>query len=125
VLFGIAPALLERMLLPVGDFRSSNIRAGASAWLRVATARQPGICFIPDNDHAAFIRRRRTHDTSGEIVTRAARSSAATPGWKRSHRPAQGAGHRVSAEPAVRRADRARLASRVVGTKEELRPWRN
>lgn len=72
VLFGIEPALLARMLLPVGDFAKSEIRQIAGELgLRVADKRDSQeICFVPDGDHAAFIRRRTgALATAGEIVT--------------------------------------------------------
>jgi len=104
----------------VGDFRSSTSRPGASAWpARGDKARQPGDLLHPRQ------RSRRVHSPPpharhlGEIVTTSARSSAATPGWKRSPSPAQGLGIAfgeprfvVRIEPDSRRV--------VVGTKEEL-----
>ncbi len=72
VLFGIQRRLLDRMLLPVGEFRKEEIRAMArQIGLRVADKKDSQeICFIPDGDHAAFIRRRQgPSETAGEIVT--------------------------------------------------------
>jgi tRNA-specific 2-thiouridylase len=72
VLFGIDRALLPRMMLPVGDYNKPAIRAMAGdLGLRVADKRDSQeICFVPDGDHAAFIRRRRgTMNTVGELVT--------------------------------------------------------
>jgi tRNA-specific 2-thiouridylase len=72
VLFGIDRALLPRMLLPVGDYNKPAIRAMAGeVGLRVADKRDSQeICFVPDGDHAAFIRRRRGElSTAGELVT--------------------------------------------------------
>ena len=72
VLFGIDKKLLPRMLLPVGDYQKDEIREMArEIGLRVADKRDSQeICFVPDGDHAAFIRRRRGGEsTVGEIVT--------------------------------------------------------
>jgi tRNA-specific 2-thiouridylase len=72
VLFGIERRLLDRMLLPVGDYRKDEIRELArEIGLRVADKRDSQeICFVPDGDHAAFIRRKRgAENTAGELVT--------------------------------------------------------
>ena len=71
VLFGINRNLLDRILFPVGDFKKPALRDFArEAGLR--TADKPDsqeICFIPDNDYAAFIERYRgKRDTAGELV---------------------------------------------------------
>jgi tRNA-uridine 2-sulfurtransferase len=71
VLFGIRPDLLDRILFPVGGHSKSEIRELAhEAGLR--TADKPDsqeICFIPDNDYAAFLERYRgPQDTAGELV---------------------------------------------------------
>ena len=87
-LFGIERRALERMLLPIGDYRKDQIRELArEAGLRVADKPDSQeICFVPDNDYAAFVRRRvdarqtsAAHgqtsaapwDSAGEIVTTA------------------------------------------------------
>jgi tRNA-uridine 2-sulfurtransferase len=72
VLFGIQRDLLGRLMFPLGDHRKNEIRRiAADLGLRVAAKRDSQeICFIPDQDHAGFIRRRIGYvDTSGEIVT--------------------------------------------------------
>jgi tRNA-uridine 2-sulfurtransferase len=72
VLFGIARGLLNRLKFPVGVHNKEEIRQIAGR-LGFGVAEKPDsqeICFIPDQDHAGFIRRRPNHiDTSGEIVT--------------------------------------------------------
>jgi tRNA-specific 2-thiouridylase len=71
VLFGIQRRLLPRLLFPVGEYRKEEIRAIAERLgLRVAAKRDSQeICFVPDQDHARFIRQRcTTIDTSGEFV---------------------------------------------------------
>jgi tRNA-uridine 2-sulfurtransferase len=72
VLFGIERRLLPRLMFPVGQHRKEEIRRiAAELGLRVAAKRDSQeICFVPDQDHARFIRQQRgTLDTSGEIVT--------------------------------------------------------
>jgi len=70
VLFGVARSLLSRMLLPVGDYKKDEIREFArELGMRVADKRDSQeICFVPDNDHAAFIQRYRAaggHSSTG------------------------------------------------------------
>ncbi|MHB0960853.1 MAG: tRNA 2-thiouridine(34) synthase MnmA [Pirellulaceae bacterium] len=72
VLFGVDAARLDRMLLPVGSYRKSEIRAmAAELGLRVAEKRDSQeICFVPEGRHDEFVRARRgLHDTAGRIVT--------------------------------------------------------
>jgi tRNA-specific 2-thiouridylase len=72
VLFGIEPGLLPRMLLPVGGFHKSEIRRMAhDIGMRVADKKDSQeICFVPEGDHAAFIRHKRgASTTAGEVVT--------------------------------------------------------
>jgi tRNA-specific 2-thiouridylase len=71
VLFGIARNLLDHIIFPVGEYEKPAIRELArEAGLRVADKPDSQeICFIPDNDYAAFLRRYRNVDeTSGELV---------------------------------------------------------
>jgi tRNA-specific 2-thiouridylase len=71
VLFGIRRELLGRLKFPVGDFSKEEIRRMATR-LELRVADKPDsqeICFVPDHDHARFVRERRPgSDTSGEIV---------------------------------------------------------
>lgn len=72
VLFGIEREVLRRVLFPVGDFRKEEIREMArDIGLRVADKKDSQeICFVPDNDYAAFVRSRVGElESSGEIVT--------------------------------------------------------
>jgi tRNA-uridine 2-sulfurtransferase len=72
VLFGIQRRLLARLMFPVGEYRKEEIRRIAERLgLRVAGKRDSQeICFVPDQDHARFVREHRgAMDTSGEIVT--------------------------------------------------------
>lgn len=72
VLFGVERGLLGRLSLPVGQYSKPQIRQIASR-LGLPVAEKPDsqeICFVPDQDHARFVRRQRPAvDTSGEIVT--------------------------------------------------------
>jgi tRNA-uridine 2-sulfurtransferase len=74
VLFGIPRHLLGRLKFPVGEHRKAEIRRIAEQLgLHVAAKRDSQeICFVPDQDHARFVRQRRgVFDTSGDIVTTA------------------------------------------------------
>ena len=72
VLFGMTPATLDHTLLPIGDLEKPAVRALA-AELRLPVSAKPDsqeICFVPDQDYAALVRRR-TPDAvrAGEFVT--------------------------------------------------------
>ena len=72
VLFGTQRHYLQRMMLPVGDFPKTEIRAMASnLGLRVADKKDSQeICFVTSGHHGEFVRARRgDSDLSGEIVT--------------------------------------------------------
>jgi tRNA-specific 2-thiouridylase len=72
VLFGIERRLLGRMMLPIGGYRKAEIRRLARELdLRVADKKDSQeICFVPNGDHAAFIRGKRGESASaGEVVT--------------------------------------------------------
>lgn len=72
VLFGIRPELLERMLLPVGEFEKPAIREHAARLgLNVAEKKDSQeICFVTQGHHGEFVRARRSEvDRGGEIVT--------------------------------------------------------
>jgi len=72
VLFGIDRRQLGRLLFPVGEHSKEEIRRIAGR-LGLGVAAKPDsqeICFVPDGDHARWVRRHRGQvDTSGEIVT--------------------------------------------------------
>jgi tRNA-specific 2-thiouridylase len=71
VLFGIRRDLLDRVLYPVGTYTKSEIRDVARR-AGIRTADKPDsqeICFIADNDYAAFLERYRgPQETAGELV---------------------------------------------------------
>jgi len=72
VLFGIQRRLLGRLRFPIGEYRKDEVRQFAERLrLPVAAKRDSQeICFVPDQDHARFVRQHRgAIDTSGEIVT--------------------------------------------------------
>jgi tRNA-specific 2-thiouridylase len=73
VLFGLRRNLLPRLLFPIGGLCKDEVRAIArEAGLNVAEKPDSvEICFVPDNDHAAFIKSRRPElATAGNIVDR-------------------------------------------------------
>ncbi len=71
VLFGVDRCVLPRMLLPVGGYEKPAIRRlAAEIGLGVADKKDSQeICFIPDHDHAGFVRKWRPDSRAGEIVT--------------------------------------------------------
>lgn len=61
VLFGLQRDILPRLLFPLGPYHKSEVRAIARQ-AKLGVAEKPDsveICFVPNNDHADFIRRRR------------------------------------------------------------------
>src|ERR1051325_8709113 len=73
VLFGLRKNLLPKLLFPIGGLCKDEVRAIArEAGLNVAEKPDSvEICFVPDNDHAAFIKSRRPElATAGNIVDR-------------------------------------------------------
>lgn len=73
VLFGIQRKFLKRMMLPIGDYEKSEIRALAGeVGLRVAEKKDSQeICFVNSGHHDEFVKARRdaSVDTSGNFVT--------------------------------------------------------
>ncbi len=62
VLFGMKRSRLERTLLPIGAFRKADVRAMARD-MGLPTFDKPDsqeICFVPDNDYAGLVERRRS-----------------------------------------------------------------
>jgi tRNA-specific 2-thiouridylase len=71
VLFGLKRCILDHLLFPIGSYRKHQVRAIARQ-AGLGVAEKPDsveICFVPDGDHAALIRRRRpAFSTAGQIV---------------------------------------------------------
>ncbi len=71
VLFGLKRELLPRVLFPIGGMQKSHVRELAREYGLNVAAKPDSveICFVPDGDHAAVVKRRRPGlDTSGAIV---------------------------------------------------------
>jgi tRNA-specific 2-thiouridylase len=61
VLFGLQREILPHLLFPLGNYHKNEVRALARE-AKLGVAAKPDsveICFVPNNDHADFIRRRR------------------------------------------------------------------
>lgn len=123
VLFGINPSILDRIIFPVGDYEKPFIRETAQkAGLRVFDKPDSQeICFIPDNDYAAFLERYRgRQDTAGEIVDTAGQVLGQHEGFERytiGQRKGLGLAfgeprYVVALQPETRRV--------VIGTREDL-----
>jgi tRNA-specific 2-thiouridylase len=71
VLFGIQQKLLDRMMLPVGNYEKPMIRKiAADLGLRVAEKKDSQeICFVTRGRYDEFVRRRNQTETAGELVT--------------------------------------------------------
>jgi tRNA-specific 2-thiouridylase len=86
VLYGIRRAVLPHLLFPVGGYRKEEVRALARR-AGLGVAEKPDsveICFVPDNDHTSFVRRRRPGlETAGPIVDTAGNVLAAHDGLER------------------------------------------
>jgi tRNA-specific 2-thiouridylase len=89
VLFGLRKNVLPHLLFPIGGLRKDEVRALArEAGLNVAEKPDSvEICFVPDNNHAAFIKarlaanpERERRDTNGNIIDRAGNVLAAHDG---------------------------------------------
>jgi len=83
VLFGLRRNLLPRLLFPIGGYTKEEVRSLArSAGLGVAEKPDSvEICFVPNNDHFDFIRRRRPElQSAGAIVDTAGNVLAAHQG---------------------------------------------
>lgn len=72
VLFGMTRDALDRTLLPIGEFEKHEVRQIAQE-LKLPVFNKPDsqeICFVPNNDYAALVRRRTPQMfRSGEFVT--------------------------------------------------------
>lgn len=83
VLFGLRRSLLPHLLFPIGGYRKEDVRTLARE-AGLGVAEKPDsveICFVPDNDHGALIRRRRPDlQTAGTIVDTGGNVLAEHPG---------------------------------------------
>ena len=74
VLFGLGRELLPHLRFPLGNYHKDEVRAiGRSVGLGTVADKPDSveICFVPENDHARFIRRHRPElATAGNIVDR-------------------------------------------------------
>ncbi len=86
VLFGIERQILDRLIFPLGGFRKSHVRDLARE-SELGVAEKPDsveICFVPDGDHAAVVKRRRPGmDTGGDIVDESGAVLATHNGYER------------------------------------------
>lgn len=86
VLFGLDRGLLDRVLLPVGSYSKAEIRRIARELALPVhdKADSQEICFVPDDDYQAAVRRRRpdSGDTSGPIVDLEGRELGAHAGFE-------------------------------------------
>jgi len=71
MLYGLKQDVLSRLLLPLASLEKSEVRAIAEA-AGLAAAKKPDsqeICFIPDNNYAAFIEKRLGPSPKGEFIS--------------------------------------------------------
>lgn len=83
VLFGIKRGDLAHMLLPIGGMEKKDVRALAEE-LKLPVFNKPDsqeICFVPDNDYAAFVTRRSPEQVQpGKVLDRQGRVIGEHPG---------------------------------------------
>jgi tRNA-specific 2-thiouridylase len=79
VLFGLRRSILPHLLFPIGGYRKEQVRQIARE-AGLGVAEKPDsveICFVPDGDHGALIRRRRPElATAGRIMDTTGRTLA-------------------------------------------------
>ena len=106
-----AAACLPHLLFPIGGYRKDEVRAMArEAGLGVADKPDSvEICFVPDNDHAAFIRERRPELADGRQHRRSRRATCWPSTTASSSSPSASARASASARPVapLRAGDRA------------------
>lgn len=86
VLFGLNRDILPKLLFPIGGYPKEEVRRLARE-MGLGVADKPDsveICFVPNNDHADFIRRRRPElQTAGNFVDAAGNVLAPHDGYER------------------------------------------
>jgi tRNA-specific 2-thiouridylase len=126
VLFGIPRAQLAHTLFPIGDFEDKGAVRAEAERLGLPVFDKPDsyeICFVPDNDYAAFAERQRPElriegrllDTAGRDIGRHAGQHRFTIGQRRGLGVALGGG-----EPAYVVARDAAANTVTVGGPEDL-----
>jgi tRNA-uridine 2-sulfurtransferase len=122
-LFGLSPEQLGLALFPVGDLRKDEVRALARArnLPNADKAESQEICFVPDDDYAAFVERNAPpEDRSGPILDRDGRALGSHGGIHRfTVGQRKGLGLSSSRPLYVLRVEPATRAV-VVGEKEDL-----
>ena len=124
VLFGLRAERLERILLPLGEMPSKDAVRAEARRLGLPVHNKPDsqeVCFVPGNDHAAFLRRLAPGamrageivDSSGKVLGRHEGYGAFTIGQRRGLRVAAGVPMYVT------RIDPA-TATVTIGPREEL-----
>src|SRR5206468_3902331 len=77
VLFGMSRQTMEHTLLPIGEYEKPAVREIARE-LKLPVCNKPDsqeICFVPDQDYAALVKRRSPHAfRTGELVDTAGRT---------------------------------------------------
>lgn len=85
-LFGLRRSLLDKVLFPIGGMSKEEVRDIARAE-GLNVSEKPDsveICFVPDNDHARFLREHRPNlDTAGAFVDREGNVLSAHDGYER------------------------------------------
>ncbi len=86
VLAGLRRNLLPHILFPIGEYKKDDIRQMAQD-VGLGVYNKPDsveICFVPDNDHANFIRRHKTDlATAGNIVDKSGKFLAPHQGYEK------------------------------------------
>jgi tRNA-specific 2-thiouridylase len=123
VLFGIQPSVVARTLLPIGHYHKDDVRAIARR-LHLPVHSKPDsqeICFVPDQDYAALLRRLTPGafhpgqfvDTAGQVLGSHAGHQHFTIGQRKGLRLALGRpAYVVSIDPASNRV--------TIGDKDDL-----
>ena len=132
-LFEVAPQCVARMLLPVGEIAAKDQVRAIARELGLITHDKPDsqeICFVPDDDYAAFLRGRIPEafapgeivDAGGKVLGVHSGYAGFTIGQRKGLRVAAGVPMYVTAiDPATRRVT---LGTREQGLRQHLRATR-